>query len=263
MNHIIEFLQNIFGITVLPKTAETIYTLCKSEKLDDDQTLMIATLLGDIITGFLKEPGLSKEIENSLSISRGSADNLAIKLGDILISIKANAVQTLQIEEGVPLKPAFAKEPPIISQGTKPITETPKPQPISDYQPAHEAPFILHKEEEIEPAKELTQERYSTQRPAFYKPTFSEEYRKSALRESAAKVELGEEEKREPEIKRTPTQQTRIVHYSEFRTPLDPFGAAEGEPQTTEPAKKESDKNQRPPEVHPNNVVDLKDLPLK
>jgi len=147
--------------------------------------------------------------------------------------------------------------PPIVNQA--PVQTI---QGVPTFQSQHEAPFILHKEEEIEPAKEATKTQYNTQRPAFYKPTFSEEYKKSMLGAESARIELGEESTpREPKPGKTKNQETRIVHYSEFRTPLDPFSGTQEQQVKTSPA--EVKKSREVPEVHPNNVVDLKDLPLE
>ncbi len=252
-----------------PDTIKLIHDAGRSEGLFDGEVALLTKITTDVLMGLIKEAELFQKIEGGFGVSQTTAQNLTNKLiNTVLPSIKAGLDQALHIETVVPPKPAFVREPPIIPQEsettTKATAPTQAPQPQEE-QIAHETPLILHKEEEVMPAKKAPS--YSAQRPVFYKPTFSEEYKRNAETESAARVELGEETKKaEPQTERTPSQPSRIVHYSEFRTPLVPFGdeqAPQDAGQATQPQGETPKEEKSQPEVHPNNVVDLKDLPLK
>lgn len=133
----------------------------------------------------------------------------------------------------------------------------------------HDAPFIMHKEEEVQANKEKPSP-YSVQRPTFYKPVFSEEYKTILGGNKTARVELGNEEEKpkSPEVYKTPSQGPRVVHYSEFRTEVSPFEnqnqrQVPAQPVQNEPSPPPATPIAKPVEVHPNNVINLKDLPLK
>jgi len=162
-----------------------------------------------------------------------------------------------------------------VSEPTTPIPTTQK-EPV--FQQSEDAPFILHEETEVKPNQE-NPNIYSTQRPTFYKPVISEEYKNTFLGDKTARIELGDDEpvKRAPETYKAAGGQPRVVHYSEFRTEVDPFGGVnEGLPQApprivgqpnpptpTPPPPSQPPAPQKPSEIHPSNIIDLKDLPLK
>ncbi len=141
----------------------------------------------------------------------------------------------------------------------------------------HPAPFVLHEEKPMEGTQSARQD-LSVQRPTFYKPVFGsgESRFESYAKPRAATVELGSIETKKDlsgSIKTSP-QQVRVVHYSEFKTEVSPFGGqptipANPIPTITNPApspaaEKVQQVPQSPPtSIHPNNIVDLKDLPLE
>jgi|SRR3989344_349282 len=223
------------------------------------EATILSTLLGDFVMSFATEEEFVKEVQANLGLQEAPARAVLNEFRSNVLAPVLNNIKTSEEilakrhEEATPLRPTFAP-PPVVPQKQQ---ESPTPKAQEESEPVHEAPLIIHEEEEVEPAKEAPS--YSTQRPTFYKPTFSEEYKRNTEAESAARVELGEETKKsEPQTGRTPSQPSRIVHYSEFRTPLSPFeGAAPPEPQSETPKEKPA------AQIHPNNVVDLKDLPLE
>lgn len=93
---------------------------------------------------------------------------------------------------------------------TAPAPQTPSAPPAS-------TPFILHKEEKVKPISELKPIEISFTSPETKKPA-----EKPLV---AAELELGKEEekRKEPIIGKTPEQSQRVVHYSDFRTPINPF----------------------------------------
>lgn len=269
-----ELPEGIQDALLSPSTAEAIYNIGKSNNLPDEKISLLAELVGDIFIDSSQEANLVNLVKKLGLDSQAATEVTKNLLEKVINPIKSSVSSDSQLkiaEEVAPLRPIFAKEPPIIPQGSETTTKIPTPQaqPPQEEQIAHEAPFILHKEEEVEPTKEASQ--YSIKRPEFYKPTFSEEYKRSKQAESAARIELGEEIKEvQPRMERTSAQPSRIVHYSQFKTPLDfPEGALETQKpsEPTSPSKPATDeekkKDVKPSEIHPNNIIDLKDLPLE
>ena len=283
-----ELPENIQEALLAPETASSIYKIGKSANLTDEKISLLAELVGNVFMEASKNSDLTDEVKNGLGVSDDIAKNLSAKIGEVVKYIQSRPMEQITEDEEElervggegekniepepapeisPIKPTFAKNESLeFLRGSKP-PESPRAQAstvqpqevksVTDEEPAHEAPLILHKEEEVEPAKETPL--YSTQRPAFYKPTFSEEYKRTMEAESAARVELGEETKKaQPQTGRTSGEPSRIVHYSEFRTPLSPFeGTPSPEPQGETP------RDMPAAQIHPNNVIDLKDLPLE
>ena len=208
---------------------------------------------------------------------------------DVSGAIKAPTPETENVK---PVSSSAPTPPPITSQTVKP-TQAPQPQtnlrpsfkepvttsssPKAEAAPGeiiHPAPFILHEEKPIEGTGDLYQN-FSIQRPSFYKPVFSsEEPRFDAYaKPKAATIELGggEVKKPLPASLKTSPQQVRVVHYSEFKTNVDPFGAQPTISANPVPAATPAISSnpvaaptpQVPPPIHSNNVVDLKDLPLE
>lgn len=287
--------ENIQDALLSPETADLIYQAGKLVNLSDGKISLLAELVGDVFIDELKESDLTNKIKITLDVDDIASENLSTKIDETIKSIRSK--QTVQVEkpqeldediktwegenlqgETTQFKPVFVKEPqaiPYTPTSKAQISPQPKPSiPQTVTKPqldqkilTQNKPFILHSEEEIEPAKEASFQPVA-QEPVFYKPTFSEEYKKSVLEKEAASIELGEEtkKKQQPESFKTPIKEARIVHYSEFRTPLGPF-ENQGMQRIQElnqiiPGEKLQSEQSRASEVHPNNVVDLKDLPL-
>jgi hypothetical protein len=149
----------------------------------------------------------------------------------------------------------------------------------------HPAPFVLHEEKSMEGVENSRQD-FTTQRPTFYKPAFGfgESRFESYTKPKAATVELGGSIGTRKDLSsgslKTSPQQVRVVHYSEFKTEVNPFGVESTIPTnlipTTAPVAPNPVVTKAPktpqtpntpitpsPSIHPNNIVDLKDLPLK
>ena len=269
------------------EVANAIYNLGRSINFNDKQISSLGDLVGDIIMGVEKESDLRAKLQQI-----GSSDALleqpVIKILDsihhgrnkpqvpdrnIVIATLANAASEITATEstsqepviGQKLKPSF-KEP--VTTSSSPKAEAAPGEII------HPAPFILHEEKPIEGTGDLHQN-FSIQRPSFYKPVFSsEEPRFDAYaKPKAATIELGggEVKKPLPASLKTSPQQVRVVHYSEFKTNVDPFGAQPTISANPVPAATPAISSnpvaaptpQVPPPIHSNNVVDLKDLPLE
>lgn len=126
----------------------------------------------------------------------------------------------------MPLPRAMEKVEPIpqgiAPAGAVPRDEPAKPMPAPATPPLSHAPFILHKEETIKAT--------SGTKPIDLSFSMPETKKAGSMPLIAAELELGKEEekrKKEPVIAKTAEPSQRIVHYSDFRTPINPF---EGKP---------------------------------
>ncbi len=245
------------------ENADMLENIAQAHNFDEEKLRVFSTNVGDVLRGFIHPNDLTKELIDDLKIKEEIAKAIVSEIESkifkpVRVDLKdvyKPLVNTSEVNATVSVSQEYQGEPikPRVNVQNEETTRL------------QNQPFILHNEEEVEPTKEEPF-RSVTQRPMFYKPIFSEEYKKSVLEKKAARIELGEEteKKKQSESFKTPMKEGRIVHYSEFRTPLGPFENQEirGLDQTA-PEKAPQSVQSKTPEVHPNNVVDLKDLPLE
>ena len=147
-----------------------------------------------------------------------------------------------------------------------------KPEPQAQDSPImrpafKNTPFVIHEADVPQAAEE---KRPEAENEYFYHPSFDSAPKFEAPA-PVAQIEtaLDDSSSARP-ISPTPAQAgappSRVVHYSELRTPVDPFGRAVPpspiHPQNVlnlKPAAMPEEK----PSVHPDNVVNLKDLPVE
>lgn len=286
-----ELSENVQDALLSPSTAETIYNIGKSNNLTDEKISILAEIIGDVVMGISNDVDLSTLLKN-LGLDQVATKNITDSTITIINQIKTGLTPTSQVEEGVVIKPTFAKDnyaqsqtkqtpsqlisspkqevatfspkSPIRPGFIEPVTTSSSPRAeAAPGEIVHPAPFVLHEEKPLEGMQSQHQD-LTTQRPTFYQPVFSsgkprfEAYAKP----KAATVELGgaETKKDLPTSLKTSPQQVRVVHYSEFKTQVDPFGGEPTVPISPIPAITPTIP---PAPIHPNNVVDLKDLPLK
>ena len=166
------------------------------------------------------------------------------------------------IEESIPQR----NVPPLPPKQTQSQVEVQPPQmpqpqtePAATQTPHVErqegpAPFVLHKEEEIEPL--ARDEMSPLDRPQFFKSTATEKPQQAP---STARLEIGEEVVAPIErVGRTKEETPRVVNYSGPVAEIDPFRR----PQTAKSDKTAAPEPKQPSkEVSPENIVNLKDLP--
>lgn len=281
-----ELPESVQDALLSPNTAETIYNIGKSNNLTDEKISVLAETIGDVVMGISNGADLSTLLKN-LGLDQAATKNITDSTITIINQIKTGVIPISQVEEDVTIKPIFAKEgyvpsqaaptpspkqgvatlspkSPIRSGFIEPVTTSSSPKAeAAPGEIIHPAPFVLHEEKPLEGTQSQHQD-LSVQRPTFYQPIFSsgkprfEAYAKP----KAATVELGgaETKKDLPTSLKTSPQQVRVVHYSEFKTQVDPFGGEPAVPISPVPAITPT---APPAPIHPNNVVDLKDLPLK
>ncbi len=111
---------------------------------------------------------------------------------------------------------------PLSATWSEPAVAAVKPPAAGAAGGGEPAPFVLHQEKEsgFQPILET--------RKVAFAPAPTGEIKKAA-RPIAARLEIGEEAAAPVMSKSEPPQQ-RVVHYSEFRTPVSPFGAAQNQP---------------------------------
>ncbi|MBI2595051.1 MAG: hypothetical protein HYW38_02240, partial [Candidatus Colwellbacteria bacterium] len=203
----------------------------------------------------------AKEIARETNIDRRLADELA---REIQVKILAPIIPEIQKlyhyssdaaadstppppSTPVPMRPSFAR--PSASESAT----TPPTPPVNP-----DTPFILHEEQ-----KEIEQTRPRDEtlvRPSFYEGAdIRHQTLDTGTERAAARLEIGGVEGDQikgPRVGRTEEPQIRVVHYTGPQTPVDPFGPSVSPEQEkpAEPAKPSQD-------VHPENIVDLKDLP--
>ena len=265
------------------ETAQKIKSLCGAVGVNESLISEVAELIGDVMMGISKEDGLSTKLSEA-----GLTPAQAEALGH---NVTAEIIAPLHLTYVSPEASKEEEKPTVVSPFTTSPIQAPQPQtnlrprfiepittsssPRAEAAPGeiiHPAPFVLHEEKSIEEAQNLYQN-FSVQRPTFYKPVFSsEETRFDAYaKPKAATVELGGEEikRGSPTSLKTSPQQVRVVHYSEFKTDVNPFGGQPTSPiipiskEITMPNPAIAPTPQTPTApINSNNVVDLKDLPL-
>lgn len=130
-------------------------------------------------------------------------------------------------------QPPQAQQKPEQEKQQPHLTKAPKPDQSA-------APFVIHEDVEVKPTTEQNVEEQNPTRPIFYKPSFSQE-NKPESSPTKVKVDLGNEESLNPQA--APKRKDYTIH-----TPK-----AQSEEEVNGPVSSS--------EVHPENIVDLKDLP--
>ncbi len=259
------------------KLSGFISKMAAENNLKEEKSQLFSVIIEDFIMGLYDENELIKEFKDVFGIQEMTTHKILSTLKtDILsggtqqeqtkkdFSVQNEAISKPQVE----LKPSF-KESVVTS--SSPRAEAALGEII------HPAPFVLHEEKPMEGTQSARQD-LSVQRPTFYKPAFGSGGSRfeSYAKPRAATVELGSIETKKDlsgSIKTSP-QQIRVVHYSEFKTEVNPFGGQPTIPSSPMPTNNKpapspvADKIQQTPQppltsIHPNNIVDLKDLPLE
>lgn len=253
--------QILRDFTISVEVGDMLWKIGEVHHLQEEKIRKIAAVLSYIALGLIHIEDLSKEIVSETHIDRRLADELA---REIQVKILAPVIPEIQrlyyygatgatpTPEAAPaqpetLRPAFAPPEREVSGERREVRTS--------------GPFILQKEqEEIERVRPVDE---SLMRPSFYEgaPGSMNQESRITNERAAARLEIpstssGQAEKKEPQVGKTEEPQIRVVHYSGPQTPVDPFDPS------ANPAQEVPEKPAAPPsDVHPENVVDLKDLP--
>lgn len=248
--------ENIQQLLTADELINTIWTIGEAHHLGEDRTGKLASIMGAIILGFLHNEDLSKAIVQEAQIDKRLAEEIAHELRLKILN---------------PIMPEITAAFSYNMRGAPPIAPAPTPQPTQSvtlrpaFAPpiASDQPFILHEEQkESESVRPIDE---TLVRPTFYDPPSHEVVERQTGQEAsgrptAARLEIGgveEGPEAEPRVGRTETEKIRVVHYSGPRTSIDPFAPQ----QRTDDKEQGVDPQQLSKDIHPENVVDLKDLP--
>lgn len=300
--------QSIREAIFSEENADIIQQIGEANRFTENNIQILSVVAGDVLRGFIKHGELAREIVKDLKIDYDTASTIAKEINDKIFSPLKSDLEKVyepltETQTSELLSPQLNLEPqttpfpaPLLFPMLKKIN-APEPQTIKPS--FKETPFILHQEEEVKPEAE-PKIQPSIPRPTFYKPASREEYNGEAA-PVTARLELGNEEEKkskEPQTARTEKPRVRIVHYSDLRTTVSPFGPAENAFSEVESRKKDLEQFSAPetkpqsiqeneemktasrpdnvinlkkgnvkedaikPDVHPDNVINLKDLPL-
>ena len=256
------------------KTVDTLWLIGEVHHLSEERIKKLAGVIGYIILGLVHLEDLAKEIAIEADVDRRLAKEIAREielkiLNPIMPQLQqlyhhgsAGTVAPPAGTAAAPPQPAIMR--PVFAPGGQeaPVVERSSLRGEAGASP--DAPFILHEEQ-----KETEQARPNDEalvRPSFYDPSTDrgqEEQARWNERPTAARLEIGgvEEVRKEgPKVGKTEESPIRVVHYSGPQTPVDPFGSQApdaGHP----PREAEKRKTEPPRDIHPENIVDLKDLP--
>lgn len=218
------------------ENCDKIIAIQKSFNLSEEQAEKLSAIGGYVLLGFIREDDVPKEIQETLSIEKSSADKISEELRSgifikyeeelarlvpnqiappkekpvLIRSIQNEPLKDQEVKHGPIIAPLLNPTPPTIPSEATPPRETPK----SPTPPPAINPVFIRKEAEIRPissqdflgVKAMARDSFESSKPSFVPPT--------------AKLEVGAP----PVIKQTPptvkeTGPVRIVHYSENPSP--------------------------------------------
>lgn len=285
--------ENLRQAILSDESVDMLWTIGGAHHLSEDRIGKVAGVIGYIILGLVHLEDLVKEIVIEVGVDRRLAEEIAreIKLkilnplipqlqqlyhygstgspqaGSAPLTTSGPAPSTGTAAAPVaPPQPAIIK--PVFAPGGQGAPLVERSRPRGETRAGQDTPFILHEEQkEIEQARPIGE---TLVRPSFYEAGASSkeqvvwtEKPQTARLEIGPSAGLGQEERREPQVGKTETPPIRIVHYSGPQTPVDPFGpsAGSGQEDISQPPEKPSKQPPPPRDIHPENIVDLKDLP--
>lgn len=262
--------QRLKDAILSSSTSDEVWRIGQLNHLNDDKIFKLSRIVGRVLLGLIDvddaAPAIRDYVEIPTELAASLARELKRKIFTFLGAEIASAyspfaeITSIKTEEAHPTevkaKPALAPAPmpsimpreagkitapvpmpmpkvieeqKVVPQGIAPM---PAPVPAPAAPSPSSTPFILHKEEAVKPI--------SGMKPIDFSFSLPETKKTETAPLVAAELELDKEsfgvsEKKEPLIAKTEEPTQRIVHYSEFRTPINPFegkpfGSAQGGP---------------------------------
>ena len=271
--------QNLRDLMASLEVGDMLWLIGEVHHLTEERIQKIAGVLGYVVLGLVHVEDLAKEIVAETNVDRRLADELAREIQVKILAPVIPEIQKLyhygstslatsgsvgspQAAAGEPemMRPAFA--PPQQEVGSTKYEER-----------EEDRPFMIHEEQSPPAGGERARPRdEELMRPSFYKERGAGSGKQeTGFEREAARLEIGPSmdstrstssgrASPEPQVGKTEEPQIRVVHYTGPQTPVDPFGnqTSDISNQTLEA----NDQKTKPPEdVHPENIVDLKDLP--
>ncbi|MBI2010872.1 MAG: hypothetical protein HYS89_01405 [Candidatus Colwellbacteria bacterium] len=266
------------------KSTDVIWDLGEDHHLNGERTKKIADLTGAVILGFVHPEDLAKEFQKEVNLPAQVANSIAEEINKKILAPIIDEITSLyhwgevrepqapvqtvgdvrnvgnvNAQPAQELKPAFAE-----TSSWKPIPESPPTDTNS--------PFMLHEEGAVEQAQ-AQDGAPSLARPYFFEP--DEAPAPAEQKPISARLEVDEATTAypysgpggaAPKVGRTEKPQIRVVHYTGLSSPVGDVGSVEdvGAEQLEQAERSNKQSGQTTPTneaIHPNNVVNLKDLP--
>lgn len=249
--------------------AEIVRKVGESHHLTEDKIVAIGKIIGYIILGFIHSEDLAQEIKDALNLNSEIANSIAQEIDrKIFALIRSDLEKVYQpavaeamageppTEEALDLRAKVepptemeipkAEEPKVVVEEIQSKAVQPpevKPQ-FGEVEPpkigvGEVEPLIIHKEAEFKPLSETKKSLGGLF--GFLRKGKKEE----KISPVKAQVEIGEEMKpaeapqKEEKIAPSGPPKVRVVHYTEFPTPISPFGKTEEELKKEVPAEAE------------------------
>ena len=232
--------QNLREALSSEQNTDILWRVCEGQHLSEDKIRKVAVIAGDVILGFIHIEDLAKEIKVELNIAPEIANAITSEVNrKIFAPIRADLEKVYAPPIAEPrgleadLRWQEAPVPPEHIIDLKPKAEevmavplSPPPPappitqlPITELPETEEGPVIIHKEAEV---STLAPERKSLGGLL----GFLTRKKKEEIEPAVAQVKLGGEilPSAAPTIAKTEPVKPRIVHYTELRKPVSPFG---------------------------------------
>lgn len=262
-----EIPQNLREAICSEENANILWRFCESQHLSDDKIFKVAFIVNDVFLGFIHPEDVPVEIKNELGINQEIADAIYKEVdrkifgpvrddikkvySPVTVSSVAGAppvssqnivdLTSVPTQKFQPLPvPSAPSTPKIVSPGqselqrltqvfgTAQIEEKSRvaeaPSPTS---PAatHEEPVIIHKHAEITPTPTPPPDKRSLGGLFWFLGKRS----KAGSSEVQARVEIEKPKTEAPKVVSTPQSAPKIIHYTELKSPISPFGAPQGQ----------------------------------
>jgi hypothetical protein len=209
------------------KNQEKTRKICSKNFLNEDQSLIVEQLTALILLGFVSP----KELQSELIINAALTDENAAKIADAIkediLSEAGNDLGRVYSPLTEPtsneIRAEAAKEAVSIRMPVDAVTNPQLATKLAPTTTAEPAPFVLYQDNQ---QKQPTEERKPLNRPfSFPFNIFKQQNTTPARSQVQAKIETTEGDKKTTEAKAVKVVLPhRTVHYSEFRSPVSPFG---------------------------------------
>lgn len=218
--------EKVRGVLDSEKNREKTNKICSGNFLDEEQSLIVEQLTSLILLGFVSPKQLQSELminaglteENAAKISETIKEEILSEAGNDLGRVYSPLAESTSDE----IKIEATKEEVAIKTPIDAITG-PQTAKIASTATAEPAPFVLYQDNQ---QKQPTEERKPLNRPfSFSFNIFKPQNTAPTRSQVQAKIETNEAGKKITEAKAVKvTLPHRTVHYSEFRSPVSPFG---------------------------------------
>ncbi len=202
--------------------ADILWRTCEEQHLSEDKIFKIATLAGDVIMGFIHPQDLDDEIKKELDInteiaaliSRQIERRIFLPIRSEIDKIYAPVSENVFVADKLPLEMTEAIDLRIKKEdepeNSKKIEESAGTKK-EESEKEEDKPFIIHKEESAKPI-------LGAKRSLGGLFGFLKGGKEAESKAVEAKIEIGLAETKADQAE---PPKMKVIHYSEFRTPID------------------------------------------